>query len=524
MGRPKRKSKEKSAQPSNNGAHSFSPRRWQRTSANKCELVAGSGGDRALICACPGSGKTFGGLYIANRLIRSIYHDAVVFVLTPNLAIKTQWIDRARLLGIDLLAVGSGSDFEQGQLSLGQSGFIMNYQQAKGLVESIMSFCARYKVIVILDEVHHTGGTFDGFDGNTWGVAVEKAFGKAVFKLCTTGTPFREGNNPIAFVRYDPDNREAIALDTYTYRQAVTDRVCRPIEFTLFDGALSWIDPKDNGTRSSASLSQIMSAVKGENKRLCSQRLRAALSIKGNFLKFMLVAAHSKLEEIRRGGGVDRHAAGFVVAMDQQHATDIAAELEAISGEPPVIVHNRIDQAQSKIEEFRLGSAKWIIGVSMISEGVDIPRLRVGVYASVIRTALFFQQFCGRAMRVEMSERERSFIFMPADSELEKFALEIEFHRCCALGEEYRSSLTRIGVGGGVRPHQDIVIEDSNAEAKAIVLGGEKFPMWFLKQHAPQISQFRIDVPNIAWMSDPEICNMLIKAKAISAPSVDKAA
>ena len=35
----------------------------------------------------------------------------------------------------------------------------------------------------------------------------------------------------------------------------------------------------------------------------------------------------------------------------------------------------------------------------MVSEGVDVPRLRVGVYATTARTELFFRQVIGRFIR-----------------------------------------------------------------------------------------------------------------------------
>ena len=43
----------------------------------------------------------------------------------------------------------------------------------------------------------------------------------------------------------------------------------------------------------------------------------------------------------------------------------------------------------------------------MVSEGVDIPRLRVGVYATTARTELFFRQVIGRFIRVTPARSTR---------------------------------------------------------------------------------------------------------------------
>jgi superfamily II DNA or RNA helicase len=70
----------------------------------------------------------------------------------------------------------------------------------------------------------------------------------------------------------------------------------------------------------------------------------------------------------------------------------------------------------------------------MVSEGVDIPRLRVGVYATAARTELFFRQVVGRFIRATPGlRRQMSYLLMPADSRLKALAHEIELERRHAL-------------------------------------------------------------------------------------------
>jgi hypothetical protein len=66
----------------------------------------------------------------------------------------------------------------------------------------------------------------------------------------------------------------------------------------------------------------------------------------------------------------------------------------------------------------------------MVSEGVDIPRLRVGVYATTARTELFFRQVVGRFIRRTPSpERQMSYLLLAADPTLKGLAARVEEER-----------------------------------------------------------------------------------------------
>lgn len=488
------------------------PRKWQQRAIGVCRTIALDGADRALVYACPGSGKTYGGLFIAKDLAERAKKGPKIIVLTPNLAIKSQWIKRAAELGLKLLPVQSGEDLRQDHLSIEEVGFILSYQQAVNMRHSLRQYCDTNKPIVILDEVHHTEGPRADKDGNAWGHAVELACASASFKLCTTGTPFREGNNPISFVRYN-DDQSAVAHITYTYEDAIRDGVCRPIEFEMFDGSISWMD---QGERVTATFQDKLT------KKRERQRLRAALSTDGDHPRSLLAAAHERLLELREGDDeADRRAAGLVVAVDVQHANEIAEELAAVSGQRPTVVHNEIDNAQRQIDDFRDSDAMWIVGINMLSEGVDIPRLRVGVYASNIRAALYFNQFCGRFARVMKDRNERSFVFMPADPELEAIALTIEQYRAHALGEEFTGRLRRTGVSNGYKKSLKVI--DSDGEAKFLGFNGKKYPTEYVTGHRPKIRDFRLKDPSRMHMSDGEVLSIMIDLGVIPPPVGDAA-
>ena len=65
-----------------------------------------------------------------------------------------------------------------------------------------------------------------------------------------------------------------------------------------------------------------------------------------------------------------------------------------------------LDDASRRIASFARSRDPWIVAVHMISEGVDIPRLRVGVFASNVVSELYFRQFCGRFVRTSLDPRQ----------------------------------------------------------------------------------------------------------------------
>jgi superfamily II DNA or RNA helicase len=122
------------------------------------------------------------------------------------------------------------------------------------------------------------------------------------------------------------------------------------------------------------------------------------------------------------------------VAIDKEHAERLADRLARVAGERPEIVTSDAADASDRIQRFAAGSGRWLVSVLMVSEGVDIPRLRVGVYATSARTELFFRQVVGRFIRRTPAPREQmSHLFLPSDPTLKRLATQIEEERNHAL-------------------------------------------------------------------------------------------
>jgi hypothetical protein len=135
----------------------------------------------------------------------------------------------------------------------------------------------------------------------------------------------------------------------------------------------------------------------------------------------VLSRAHMRLMSVRAEG--HRDAAGLVAAMNQDHARAIAALMERRLGVRPTIVVSDLADASDRISTFARSSDPWIVAVHMVSEGVDIPRLRVGVFASNVITELYFRQFCGRFVRtIDGLNDPEAYVFVPDDSRLRELA------------------------------------------------------------------------------------------------------
>lgn len=385
-------------------------RAWQEEAT---EAVRAHSGTSFLASATPAAGKTTFGLHIAHRMLSAGFVSRVV-VAGPTTHICRQWAADAGRYGIDLEPNRPNSD---GPESADFHGVAVTYQTIAAGPETHRLGAGR-PTLLIADEPHHMG------DLAAWGLQARKAFDGARFRLLLSGTPFRSDNSAIPWVTYDDDGLSQ-ADYVYGYPQALVDRVCRPITFLPYDGEMEWVA---DGRLRSADFDLVLPAAEA------ARRLRTALSPEGEWMGEVLRDGDARLSEVRADGHPD--AGGLVIASDQAHARAIAARLESVSGERPELVMSDEPGASRRIADFASSDRRWLVSVLMVSEGVDIPRLRVGVYATAARTELFFRQVVGRFIRTTPGgpRRQMSYLLMPADPRLKALAHEIELERRHALG------------------------------------------------------------------------------------------
>src|SRR5262249_58940076 len=101
-------------------------------------------------------------------------------------------------------------------------------------------------------------------------------------------------------------------------------------------------------------------------------------------------------------------------------------------GAPTVVVSDE-KAASRRIAQFAESEKRWMVAVRMVSEGVDVPRLAVGVYATSTSTPLFFAQAVGRFVRAR-ARGETASVFVPSVPALLGFASGMEVQRDHVLG------------------------------------------------------------------------------------------
>jgi superfamily II DNA or RNA helicase len=355
-----------------------------------------------LISAAPGAGKTRPALELARALLRERVIQRVA-VVCPTTPLTRQWAAAAARLGVhlapDAAALRPPRDFQ---------GVAVTYARVVSMAERWARQCST-GTLVIADEAHHLGEEL------AWGAGFARAFTSAGRRLLLSGTPFRSDAAPIPGVRYE--DGVAVPDVSYTYADAVRDGICRPVSFIPYDGVLQWRSGDDVVEASFAD------ALAG---REASRRYRTAISVGlPDGLPRILAAAHERLEEVRTDG--HRDAGGLVVAADAAHARAIAAILAEATGRAPTVVLHTDARAAEKLVAFTRSTERWIVAVNMVSEGVDIPRLRVGVYATAAKTPLIFRQIVGRFVRTLPGRpADLSWLYLPADPTLRAHAADVE--------------------------------------------------------------------------------------------------
>jgi superfamily II DNA or RNA helicase len=383
-------------------------RPWQHAALGR---FAASPNPDFLAVATPGAGKTTFALTALRTILAQ--KPARVVIVAPTAHLKVQWARAATQLQLHLDPSWSPAD---GALPADMHGVVTTYQQVAMSAPALRGLARG--AYVVLDEVHHAG------EDQAWGESLREAFGGSARRLSLSGTPFRSDTRAIPFMRYEAD--EAVPDYEYGYDDALRDRrVVRPIYFPRLGGQMEWSGA--DGNIQAATFDDPLTT------NLANQRLRTALSLEGDWLTSVLGEAVERLTDARRG---HPDAGGLVIATDQDHARGIADLLRRRFGTTAAVVTSDDPTSSDRISAFADGTTEWLVAVRMVSEGVDIPRLRVGVYATTTTTDLFFRQAVGRFVRWLPGVRDqRAWLYLPDDPRLRMRAAEI--------AEQRRHSLKR---------------------------------------------------------------------------------
>ena len=400
-----------------------------------------------LATATPAAGKTRFALRIAHQYL-SDRAASRVLVICPTNHLRTQWSAAAGQVGIQLDPALSN---EQACEARDYHGAVVTYQQVCLAPEVFRRVCRSRRTLLVFDELHHAG------DGKDWGLALREAFGEAVFRLALSGTPFRSDNNPIPFVRYEQN--ESQADFSYGYADAIREGVCRPILFPSYEGELTWLA---DGREHRATFED---GLPFERQR---ERLKTAL-LQETWLGSVIADAHAELTRLRKEEQPD--AGGLIVAMNQDHARQVAELVARITGGRAHVAVSDDPAASDTIAAFtHHRKQQWLVAVNMVSEGVDIPRLRVGVYASNVLTEMYFRQVVGRFVRMQESipNPQRAWLYLPKDATLVHYAKRIKAERDHVL-EDVMPSVQRTLFGTAATALKEYVPLNGVARIDALI-------------------------------------------------------
>ncbi|GAC12540.1 DEAD/DEAH box helicase [Paraglaciecola chathamensis] len=374
-------------------------RRWQQEAIEAALRKFDRQFSHFLCLATPGAGKTVMASALANILIEEDRVDLVLCfspstVVANDFKVELEALTKKRFCG-----------------GLGATGSSLTYQSMRHLDDTFWTLLDTYRVLVIFDEIHHCAGSEVG-NANAWGADIlENIQGKAYFTIALTGTPWRSDTIPIALASYVGEKNQIYVDYRYGLNQAIRDGVCRSPHLTTLDNELIRVI-EDNESFSFTSISEFLD--------------------KSNLSYIDLIGHDEVIRQILKRGIARLNkerllacdAGGLIVAASISHAKHIQQLLNKLGEASEVVTYQESDP-ESLIQQFKHSSQKWIISIGMISEGTNIPRLRVCCYLSLVTTELYFRQVLGRVLRAQYSPIETGYLIMPAHPRLLEFSNRI---------------------------------------------------------------------------------------------------
>lgn len=371
-----------------------------------------------LVTACPGAGKTRMALQAGQRMLEANRVEQIIVVVPTN-QLRRQWSQAAASFGIDLTATHRNGD---GRLPADADGAVITYAQVAAGDNYWRRLATAKPTLVVLDEIHHAADT----EHAKWGSGIKVAFEYCTRRLLLSGTPFRSDGQPIPFVTYDADGI-SVSHHGLAYGRAVGESIVRPIRFEVMDGRAEWADGFE---RSSSSLLDV-----SEKERAIA--LSTVYRPDQPWIADVMRRADIELSRVRESSMSD--AGGLVLAPDKNHADQYAQLMARICGESVPVVYSDMDNDHpgEVIDAYANGNARWLVAVDMVAEGVDIPRLAVGVWASRKTTEMWFRQVCGRFTRMRGEQDDVvGTVFIPGVTPLPDLARAIEQESDAALAEQ----------------------------------------------------------------------------------------
>jgi superfamily II DNA or RNA helicase len=380
------------------GAFHFKPREWQSRFFERWDNR--TSGDPFMLIAVPGAGKTMAALHVAREWVMANQHRRRLFIVGSTRNIIDQWQADGAKFGLNIQVdsfTGCREDYH---------GHAMTYQLVTMRANPLQHWCSHYDAMVILDEVHHCG------DEQAFGEAVKEAFCKAEEKLLLSGTPWKSNGVEIPFVKY---NGDGYAVGDYIYgvTEALRDDVVCRLAFEFHKGSVT-----------NQTTGEVQHINENEVDEAAERSLSRLLSVSDSYVRELISASHRTLVECRKR---NPDAAALAVCIDQAHAERMQKLIREVTGCKVEVIVSDDERATTTVSKFRNGHSEWLVSVGMISEGTDIPRLKVLCWMTNKVTQLLFRQICGRVSRRIAGRKDRNaYVFLPEDHRLVAFAKKFD--------------------------------------------------------------------------------------------------
>ncbi len=406
-------------------------RNWQSESIRKCLQWFTEKRDTKhfVINAAPGAGKTICAAVIATKLLEQKKIKRVIVIAPRNEVVK-QWSAEFLSVSGRHMSKITGADNEVNNYGV---DLCATWAAISNLEIEFRNVCDTEETLVICDEHHHAAVSA------AWGDSAGSAFENAKFVLILTGTPIRSDRGETVWLTYNEQgkvNQPAEGMYTLDYGQAVELGYCRPVTFHRHEGDFTVSCDGTDGIKVSGSAEPIIpSALKNIRglkqavdfyKLACTPKYQND-EVTPDLSGYQATMIKHAIEELNEQRLAIPNAGGLVIAPNIEMAEYMAAIIEMLEKEKPTLVHSNLSNCEERIAAFRNTNKKWIVSVAMISEGVDIKRLRVLVYLPNARTELAFRQSIGRVVRtLGKNDRSRAYVIMPRLKILEEYAKKVE--------------------------------------------------------------------------------------------------
>jgi superfamily II DNA or RNA helicase len=406
-------------------------RPWQAQALQKASkwLVEDHMDRHFLINVAPGAGKTLASCAIAQTLIFNSKIDRVI-VIAPRAEVVNQWAEDFRWVTGRHMSKVTARDGDIEALGI---DVCATWAAVQGLLPEFQAVCRNSRVLVICDEHHHAAVEA------AWGNGANGAFINAKYVLVLTGTPIRSDGAQSIWLAYDdagaishPDE----GTYTLTYGEAVELGYCRPVTFHRHEGKFTVVLDGGQSVRisgqKSVELPREFARIPGLQHALDFYRLARTPQYKRDNKTPLLTGYQSTMLEWGSQKLTDlRHrmpdAGGLVIAPSIEVAEYMTDLLGMIEGERPFLVHSQMGNPEAKIKAYRNTDKRWLVSVAMVSEGVDIKRLRILVYLPNALTEVAFRQAIGRVVRTAGPDDDtRAYVIMPSFETFETYARRVE--------------------------------------------------------------------------------------------------